>query len=77
MLVLAERVLTAAYEVYHGDRESVSKAFIVARIKELDAKMERVLEAHAQVDDKIHQLEKRSQQFAARINEKVNKMATR
>jgi len=75
LLIKAEKVLEAAYELYHGDRESVSHAYLINRMKELDGKMDRVLEAHAQLDKKVADLETRSEQFARRINEKVNRLA--
>jgi hypothetical protein len=78
LITKAEAVLEQAHELFRGDKDSVSHAYLIRRMKEVDGKCDRVLDALAELDDKHTDLASRhtdllarTEKFAKTVNEKM------
>jgi hypothetical protein len=70
-LTKADELLTKLYEFYHAEPESVSHAFMLKRLQQIEEKHDRLLTAYAELDDKHRELEERTAAFAKRINDRL------
>lgn len=70
LIVKASELLDRLYELFHGDKESVTHRYLVEQYKRADEKMDRIMDSLSQLDQQHHDLERRTANFVVEANKR-------